>query len=278
MDATTTDATDLAATAQRIREHIVEMCAGPPGAHIGGSLSVVEVLAALYFAVLRLTPDDPHDPDRDIFVLSKGHAAAALYATLAERGFLPVDELATYGRSGGRLSGHPSRRVPGVELPTGSLGHGLPLALGFALGARASGSGSRAYCLMGDGELQEGSVWEAAMCASTMGLDRLVAVIDRNGLQITGSTEDICGLEPLARRWESFGWGVVEVDGHDVEAVARALDAPAVVSGRPTVVIAHTRKGKGVRFMEGRRESHFAALNARQIERARAAVRAGGRP
>lgn len=274
MDTTITGAIDLAAVAQRIREHIVEMCAGPPGAHLGGSLSSVEVLTALYFDVMHVS-SDPCDPHRDTFVLSKGHAAAALYATLAERGFIAVSELATYGRAGGRLSGHPSRRVPGVELPTGSLGHGLPLALGLSLSARANGSPSRAYCLMGDGELQEGSVWEAAMCASTLKLDRLVAIIDRNGLQITGSTEDTCRLEPLAQRWESFGWGVVEVDGHDVAAVANVLDAPAAVAGRPTVVIAHTRKGNGVRFLEGRRESHFVTLNARQIERARAAVRAG---
>jgi transketolase len=268
---------DVAALARRAppnREHNVDMCAGEPGGHLGGSMSLVEILTALYFAVLRIDPAEPDAPDRDILILSKGHSAICLYAVLAERGFFPVEELAGYGRPGSRLMGHPVPVVPGVEMPTGSLGHGLPLAIGFALAGRLDGLGRRCFAVLGDGELQEGSVWEAAMVASSLGLDRLVAVVDRNGLQITGATEEIIRLEPLAERWRSFGWAVREVDGHDLHGLLAALASVPEEPGRPTVLIAHTVKGKGLPFIEGRRESHYARLGERQRQRALAVLRA----
>jgi transketolase len=266
----------LQAYARRIREHIVEMCAGPEGGHLGGSMSLVEVLTALYFGVLRVDPADPADPGRDIVLLSKGHAAIGLYATLAERGFLPVEELATYGRAGGRLMGHPVRSVPGVEMPTGALGHGLPLGVGFALAARLDGCERRTFVLMGDGELQEGSVWEAAMAAASLELDRLVAVVDRNTLQLTGPTEQVCRLEPLAERWAGFGWAVRTADGHAMDELVELLDAAPWVPGRPSVVIARTVKGFGLPFVAGQVRSHFVTFSQRTLARAMAALRRGG--
>jgi transketolase len=267
----------LEAQATRIREHVVDMCAGPEGAHLGGSMSIVEVLTALYFEVLRVDPERPDDPERDVLVLSKGHSAAALYAALAERGFFPVEELAEYARPGSRLAGHPTRAVPGVEVPTGSLGHGLAVAAGFALAARLEGSDRRTFAILGDGELQEGSVWEAALGAAGLGLDRLVAVVDRNELQLTGSTESICPLEPLADKWRSFGWAVREVDGHDLGAVVPALASTPWRPGSPSLLLAHTVKGQGIPMVAGRVQSHYATLSPRMHTRARAALRGGGR-
>lgn len=255
----------------RIREHIVTMCAGPEGGHLGGSMSLVEILTTLYFDVLRVDPDNPKDPRRDICVLSKGHGAIALYAVLAERGFFPAAELATYGRPGSRLMGHPVRAVPGVEAPTGSLGHGLPLANGFALAERSR----RCVVILGDGELQEGSVWEAAMSTAGLGLDNVTVIVDRNGLQITGRTEDTVPLEPLADRWAAFGWTVREVDGHDRDQLRRALTEP--VPGKPLVLIARTVKGNGLPAVQGRVESHYARLGERQFQRAIAVLRARAR-
>lgn len=258
----------LEAVVARIRSHIVDMCAGPEGGHLGGSLSCVEVLTALYFSVLNVDPERPDDPARDRFLLSKGHAAVALYATLAERGFLPVEELAEYARPGSRLMGHPIRAVPGVELPTGSLGHGLALACGFALAARYAGHDSRSFVLLGDGELQEGSVWEAAIAAVSLRLDQLVAVVDRNGLQLTGSTEGIAPMEPLAERWRGFGWAVRDVDGHDASRLADHLAAAPWEPGKPSVLIARTVKGNGLPFLAGRVASHYVTLSERNHARA----------
>ncbi|MFJ7067741.1 transketolase [Streptomyces sp. NPDC101115] len=266
----------LEAVAARIRSHVVDMCAGPEGGHLGGAFSATEVLTALYFSVLNVDPERPDDPDRDRFLLSKGHAAVALYATLAERGFLPVGELATYGRPGSRLMGHPVRAVPGVELPTGSLGHGLALACGFALANRYAGRAARSFVLLGDGELQEGSVWEAAIAAASLRLDRLVAVVDRNGLQLTGSTERIAPMEPLADRWRAFGWSVREVDGHDADQLAEHLSAGPWEPGKPSVLIARTVKGHGLPFLAGRAASHYVTLSPRNHARATAAL--GGHP
>ncbi|HEX4062334.1 MAG TPA: transketolase [Streptosporangiaceae bacterium] len=254
--------------AHRVREHIVDMCAGPDGGHLGGSLSLVEILTTLYFDVLRVDPANPAAADRDILLLSKGHGAVALYAVLAERGFFPVGDLTTFGRPGSKLMGHPVRAVPGVEMPTGALGHGLALGNGFALAERDR----RCFVIMGDGELQEGSVWEAAMATSGLGLDNLMAVVDRNGLQLAGETEATIALEPLADRWRAFGWAVREVDGHDPGALATAFRAGE--PGRPVVVLASTVKGKGLPFIQGRAESHFARLSERQHTRALAVLRA----
>jgi transketolase len=265
----------LEAQATRIREHVVDMCAGPEGAHLGGSMSIVELLTALYFEVLRVDPERPDDPERDVLVLSKGHSAAALYATLAERGFFPVEELDTYARAGSRLAGHPTKAVPGVELPTGSLGHGLAVGAGFALAARLEGSDRRTFVILGDGELQEGSVWEAALGVAGLGLDRLVAVVDRNELQLTGPTESICPLEPLAEKWRSFGWAVREVDGHDLGAVLPALASAPWRPGSPSLLLAHTVKGQGIPMVAGKVQSHYATLSPRMHARARAALRGG---
>jgi transketolase len=269
---------DLAATAHRVREHIVGMCGGPEGGHLGGSMSLVEILTLLYFEVMRIDPRRPAAPDRDILVLGKGHGAICLYGVLAERGFFPVAELAEYARPGSRLMGHPVRAVPGVEMPTGSLGHGLALANGFALADRDR----RCFAVLGDGELQEGSVWEAAMASAALGLGNLTAVVDRNRLQITGPTEDAIGLEPLADRWRSFGWSVREVDGLDFAALRGALardasganGSDAGRDGAPVAVIAHTVKGRGLPSVEAKTRGHYAKLSGRQAERSLAVLRA----
>ncbi|MGC4952159.1 transketolase [Actinomadura citrea] len=263
-------AADLPAVAHRVREHIVRMCAGPEGGHLGGSMSLVEILTLLYFEVMRVDPRRPAAVERDIFLLSKGHGAMCLYAVLAERGFFPVAELAEYSRPGSRLMGHPVRAVPGVEMPTGSLGHGLALANGFAVADR----GRRCFAVLGDGELQEGAVWEAAMASAALRLGNLTAVVDRNRLQITGPTEDAIGLEPLADRWRSFGWTVREVDGHDFGALREALAPGVTGEGPPVAVIARTVKGRGLPSLEAKTRSHYAKLSGRQAERSLAVLRA----
>jgi transketolase len=225
--------------------------------HPGGDLSCADILATMYFHVLRLDPANPRDPARDRFILSKGHASAALYATLAEAGFIPHADLETYMRPLSPLNGHPDRnKVPGVEANTGPLGHGLPIAVGTALAATMDAASWRTFVLTGDGELQEGSNWEAAMAASQYGLANLTVIIDRNRLQQGDATERTIALEPLADRWRAFGWGVVEVDGHDVAALVSTFDALPAIEGRPTCVIAHTRKGRGISFIEDRVEWH----------------------
>ncbi|MBB4905296.1 transketolase [Actinophytocola algeriensis] len=267
------DLVGLHRTALAVREHILAMGAGAVGTHVGGSLSAVDILVALYREVLRVRPDEPGWPDRDHFILSKGHASAALYATLAECGFFPVEELGTYGRAGGRLMAHPTPAVPGVEFATGSLGHGLALGAGLALAAKRAGRDKRVFVLMGDGELQEGSVWEAAMAAAHHELDNLTAIVDRNRLQISGSTEDRLRLEPLADKWRAFGWQTSEVDGHDFAQLVPALRTPPSAGG-PAVLIADTVKGRGVRHLQHRKQSHFAKLGPEAYERAVTALRA----
>jgi transketolase len=235
---------------------------------------MVDILVALYFSVMKVYPDRPDDPERDIFLLSKGHGAIGLYATLAERGFFPTGDLARFGT--GDLMGHPVPTVPGVEAATGSLGHGLALGNGFALAARLDTKARRVFVVLGDGELQEGSVWEAAMGAAALGLDNLVAIVDRNGLQLTGETERICPLEPLADRWAAFGWTVREAPGHDASALADLLACTPWVPGRPSVLIAHTAKGYGVPFAAGKVQSHFVNLTERQHARALSALSRSG--
>jgi transketolase len=243
--------------ARRIRRTSLRMVHQARMGHPGGDLSCADILAVLYFHVLRLRPESPRDPGRDRFVLSKGHASAALYATLAERGFFPVDDLDTYMRPLSPLNGHPDRnKVPGVEANTGPLGHGLPIALGMAAAAKLDGAAWRTFVLTGDGELQEGSNWEAIMTAAHLRLDNLTAIVDRNRLQQGDATERTVTLEPLAERWRAFGWGVVEVDGHDVEALMKTFDALPALPGHPTCIIARTNKGRGVSFIEDRVEWH----------------------
>ncbi|MET9654706.1 transketolase [Streptomyces sp. NPDC006460] len=273
LDAHGPDAAELAGITGRIREHIVAMCAGPEGGHLGGSMSLVEILSVLYFRVMRHDPQFPGLPERDVLLLSKGHGGIALFATLCEAGYFPAEALDEYARPGSHLMAHPHPEIPGVEIASGSLGHGLALGVGYALANRLDGSDRRGFVVMGDGELQEGSVWEAASVASAHRLNSLTAIIDRNGLQITAGTETVNSLEPLADRWKAFGWRVLEVDGHDAEALTQALTLPADPQS-PTVIIAHTVKGKGVPFVEGQARSHYARLSGRQHLRALNAVRA----
>lgn len=237
--------------------------------HIGGCLSIADLLAVLYGRVLRVDPTRPEWPDRDRFVQSKGHAAAALYATLAERGFFPVEWLDEFCRDGGRLYGHvTSPLVPGVEVSTGSLGHGLPIACGMALAAKRDGRPIRVYALLSDGELDEGSTWEAVLFAAHHRLDNLVAIVDYNKIQSFGTVKEVLDLDPLADKWRAFRWGTREIDGHDVGVIEAALAAVPFEPGRPSVLIAHTVKGKGVSFMEHQLAWHYKTPNAEQLAQA----------
>ncbi|MDA4125353.1 MAG: transketolase [Thaumarchaeota archaeon] len=236
--------------ARTTRKLILESLAEAGSGHPGGSLSAVELLVTLFFSVMHHDPKNPSSPDRDRFYLSKGHAAPLLYAILAEAGYFPVEELMTLRKMGSRLQGHPSMGVPGVEAPAGSEGIGLSLGVGTALAAKLDRKSYRTYVLMGDGEQQEGQVWEAAMSASKYKLDNLTAMIDRNGIQQDGLTEQIMPLEPLAAKWRAFNWNVIEVDGYDFSQLQDGFDLAASTRNRPTVIIAHTVKGKGISFME----------------------------
>jgi transketolase len=255
----------LKGEATRIRRSVVEMIGRAGLGHIGGDLSTTDILATLFFAVLRVDPATPAASDRDRFILSKGHCAAALYSTLALRGFLPIEALSTFMSPLSALNGHPNRRkVPGVEANTGPLGHGLPIGVGSAIAAKLARVPWRTFVVLGDGELQEGSNWEAAMCAGHRRLDNLTAIVDRNRLQQGARTEETNRLEPLAERWRSFGWETIECDGHDHAALYDAFVAPR--DGRPRCVIAQTIKGKGVSFIEDRVEWHHKVPSREQIE------------
>lgn len=257
------DMVHLSDMARRIRAHVVRTVAAVGGGHLGGSLSAADLLSALYFQVLRVRPEQPRWPDRDRFILSKGHCSLALYAALAERGFFPTSELGSYAELGTRLQAHPDmRKTPGIDMSTGSLGQGLSAGIGMALGARLRGQDYRTYVLLGDGESQEGQVWEAAMFAGSHGLDNLTAILDYNKLSQTGSTQLLHPPHLLPERWRSFGWCVREIDGHDLGAILGALH-PA--PGQPSLVLAHTVKGKGVSFMEGRSEWHSNSLTPEQV-------------
>jgi transketolase len=260
--------------ARRVRERILALAFHSGSGHLGGALSQTELLVALYFRALRIDPARPDWPERDRFVLSKGHGGLGLVAVLAERGFLREEELATFGRSGSALGMHlDHRRVPGVEASTGSLGHGLGVAVGLAMGARLRGWPTRTYCLLSDGECYEGSTWEAALAAPAHRLGRLVALLDRNRLTMDGPTEREVPLEPLAEKWRAFGWRVLECDGHDLRAVCAALDAAHEESDGPALVLAETVKGQGVDFMEHQPRWHYGSLDSDAYARALACVR-----
>lgn len=233
-----------------IRRDLLRMIHHAKAGHTGGSLSSVDILVALYYSVMRADPKNPKWDGRDYFVMSKGHSVEGLVCILADKGYFDKAELDTFCRFGTRLIGHPNNKVPGVEMNTGALGHGLSVAVGMAKGLRMAGRDNRVFTLMGDGEQAEGSLWEAAMAASNYKLDNLTAIIDRNGLQISGSTEKVMSLEPLGERWRAFGWSVHEVDGHDVAALAAKLSASPAEAGKPRLFLARTVKGKGVREME----------------------------
>jgi transketolase len=255
----------LKALSTEIRRSIVDMIGRARLGHIGGDFSVSDILTTLFFAVLRVDPKQPGAPERDRLVLSKGHCAAALYSTLALRGFFPVETLKTFVQPLSALNGHPNRRkVPGVEANTGPLGHGLPIGVGTAIAAKLAKAPWRTFVVLGDGELQEGSNWEAIMCAGHRGLDNLVAVVDRNRLQQGARTEETNRLEPLGDRWRAFGWDVLSCDGHDHSALYEVFTAPH--PGRPRCVIANTIKGKGVSFIEDRVEWHHKVPTPEQVE------------
>ena len=218
--------------------------------HTGGSLSCVDLLNVLYNRVLRVTPESFSDPHRDRYVQSKGHSVEALYAVLADRGFFPEEDLETLCRAGSHYVGHPTREVNGIEMNTGALGHGLPICVGMALGGKKDGAAYRVFTLLGDGELTEGSNWEAAMSAAHYRLDNLIAIVDWNGLQITGRTSEVCRTDPLVEKFAAFGWSVREVDGHDLDELVRIFGEVPFEVGKPSLIVAHTVKGKGVDFME----------------------------
>ncbi len=248
-----------------LRRHVVRMTALAGSGHPGGSLSAADIVAALYFCIMRHDPKNPDWPDRDRFVLSKGHACPVVYAALAECGYFPVEELRNLRKLGSFLQGHPDRRkTPGIEVSTGSLGQGLAVANGMALAGKMDGKDYRVFVLLGDGEIDEGSVWESAMAAAHYKLDNLTAILDYNGLQIDGRNEEIMNIEPVAEKWRAFGWNVLEIDGHDMRQILAALSPEQRVEGKPTFIIAHTVKGKGVSFMEWALEFHGKAPTKEQ--------------
>ncbi len=258
---------EMEAIAKRLRRHIITMTGKVGSGHPGGSLSSVEILTALYFKVLRHKPLDPQWSDRDRFILSKGHAAPLLYATLAECGYFPVAELPTLRQMDSRLQGHTDRTVtPGVEMSAGALGQGLSFGLGVALAGRLNEQNYRVYVLLGDGECDEGQVWEAAMATAHFKVDNLVAIVDNNGQQIDGWNRDVMNLDPFPGKWQAFGWKVIEVDGHRIPQLTQAFDKAKQIKGQPTVIIAHTIKGKGVSFMENNPDFHGKAPNAIEVE------------
>jgi transketolase len=272
------DAARLRELAQAARRRDLEMVHVAGLGHVGGDLSATDILTTLYHGVLRLDPSRPDAPERDRFILSKGHCSASLYIALASRGFFPVEELATFMKPLSRLNGHPdSRKVPGVETSTGPLGHGLPVAVGAAIAAKLDGASWRTFVVTGDGELQEGSNWEAAMTAAHYRLDNLVVTVDRNGLQQGDRTEETVKLEPLADKWRAFGWSVREVDGHDYMALLAAYDAVPFEPGRPSCLIARTVKGRGVSFMQDKAGWHHRVPTEEEVAAALAELQESGR-
>jgi transketolase len=260
---------EISKLAWRIRYHTLWMTHRAQSSHIGSNYSMAELLAVLYGKVLRVDPANPDWPDRDRFILSKGHACAAFYAVLAECGFFPLDWLDTFYQNGSRLAGHATHtHVPGIEVSTGSLGHGLSLATGMALAAKRDSRKYRIFALLSDGECDEGSTWEAALFASHYGLDNLIAIVDYNKIQAMGPVKEVMDLEPFAAKWRSFGWAVREVDGHNLEEVETSLSQVPYEPARPSCVIAHTVKGKGVNFMENDVLWHYRSPQGEEFEAA----------
>jgi transketolase len=260
---------DLMQMAKKLRRHVITMIATAGSGHPGGSLSAADIITALYFKVLRYKPEDPKWPDRDRFILSKGHAAPILYSALAEAGYIPVAELSTLRKLGSRLQGHTDMKfTPGVEMSAGSLGMGLSFGVGVALAAKLDSRTYRTYVLLSDGECEEGQTWEAALSGAHFGLDNVTAIIDNNGIQLSGRTCDIMSLEPLAQKWQAFGWHTIAVDGHDFDQLLSAYGKAADTKNRPTAIIAHTVKGKGVSFMENNVAFHGKAPTPDEAERA----------
>jgi transketolase len=256
----------LKSAALQMRRDILSTIAAAGSGHPGGSLSAVELLTSLYYTELRHDPSNPGWPDRDKFVLSKAHACPVLYVVLAHCGYFPKEELGTFRKINSRLQGHAHTMTPGVEMSGGSLGQGLSFAVGAAMAGKLDGRSSRVFAMLGDGECDEGQVWEAAMSASHYRLDNLVAIVDRNGIQNDRFTSEVMNLEPLPDKWRSFGWHVIEIDGHSFPEVLNALDEARSIKDKPTVIIAATVKGKGVSFMENNPDFHGKAPSAEQLE------------
>jgi len=260
---------ELKEMAKKLRRHVITMTATAGSGHPGGSLSAADIITALYFKVLCYNPQNPQWSDRDRFILSKGHAAPILYAALAEAGYFPVAELATLRKLDSRLQGHTDRKfTPGVEMSAGSLGMGLSFAIGVALAARLDSKTYRTYVLLSDGECEEGETWEAALSAAHFKLDNLTAIVDYNGMQLSGWTRDIMNLEPFTRKWQAFGWHTIDIDGHDFDQILSACRRAKKIKGKPTVIIARTIKGKGVSFMENNVAFHGKAPTWEEAERA----------
>jgi len=266
-----TDLTQLDLQARTLRARLIDNSHRTGTPHLGSCLSCADILTVLYFDLLRIDPKAPADPGRDRFVLSKGHAAPALFQVLAMRGFYPEEWLERYGEDGSVFAEHPPvpAMLAGIEAATGSLGHGLPMALGMALSARILGRSHQVYVVLGDGECNEGSVWEAAMFAPAHGLDQVTVIVDYNKWQATGRSDEVLSLSPLAGKWQAFGWHTTEVDGHDHAALLAAIRPPSAAIGRPRAVIAHTVKGKGVSFMEDDNNWHYRIPNAAEVASAR---------
>ncbi len=259
---------ELARKSVTYRKNILKYIVGAKAGHTGGSLSCIDILNVLYNTVLNVGPDTFNSPTRDRYIQSKGHCVEALYVVLADRGFFPESDLATMGQYQSHYIGHPTKKVAGVEQNTGSLGHGLSLSVGTALSAKLDELSFRVFTLLGDGELPEGSNWEAALLAAHYKLDNLCAIIDKNGLQISGPTSDVCSTDPLDKKFEAFGWAVRYVDGNDVDALQQAFDSLPFAAGKPNLIIAHTVKGKGVSFMENQLKWHHGVPTAEQYEQA----------
>lgn len=260
---------DLKKYAVKVRKHVIDEVYSAASGHPGGSLSCTDILVALYFSEMRVDSKKPTWEDRDRFVLSKGHCSPALYAVLAEKGFFPKEDLVSFRKADSYLEGHPSMRyVPGVDMSTGSLGQGISAAVGMAMAGKLDGKDYRVYSILGDGELQEGQVWEASMAAAHYKLDNLTAFLDYNGLQIDGRITDVMSPEPVAGKFEAFGWKVLKVDGHDIEKIIEAINEAKRTEGKPTIIIASTIKGKGVSFMENQAGWHGSAPNKEQRDQA----------
>ncbi len=270
------DIQSLKGKAIQFRREILEVLNLAGSGHPGGSLSAVEIFISLYFYKMQHNPASPQWAERDRLIVSKGHCSPVTYVTLANAGYFPKEELKTFRKLGTRLQGHVHVKAPGVEFNTGSLGHGLSVANGIALGAKLLKKNFKTYCLLGDGEIQEGSVWEAAMGASHYKLDNLCAIVDYNKVQENGPVNEIKNLEPLKEKWESFGWHTEEIDGHNFSEIIAALDEADTVKGKPTVIIANTVKGKGISFMEGKAGWHGKAPNKEQLQQALAELNAKG--
>lgn len=262
---------NLKALAYELREDVMDIIMSGKAGHIGGDMSVMEILTEIYFDQMNISPENMDDPNRDKFVMSKGHSVEAYYAVLAKKGFFPIEEVVEqFSKFGSKYIGHPNNKLPGIEMNSGSLGHGLPVCVGMALAGKMNGQDYRVYTVMGDGELAEGSVWEGAMAAHQYKLDNLCAVVDRNRLQISGNTEDVMGHDDLHERFRAFGWNVIDVaDGNDIDQLKAAFDAAKEVKGKPTVLIANTIKGKGSPVMENKANWHHKVPNEEELAQIR---------